>query len=825
LVRDGPAVALHTFAMSSLAATDRPEAPLFSDGLGERVVAADGATGELLQILRLRPPLTAVPSFEFALRERTARLANFRHAYYLRVRRVDRTMGPQAALALVSDHIEGTRLSDILRVAADKRLQLDINAALCLIRQLVPAISVLHENARDVAHGLIAPERLLVTPNARLVIVEHVLGAAIEQLQFGRDRLWQEFRIAMPPSAGVPRFDHRSDVIGMGLVSLALILGRPLEKDDFPYAVPDLLNIARERSALGEEQPLSQRLRTWLSRALQLDPRRSFASAPEAMAALDEVVSEDGMYVAAPVALETFLSRYIASLLEPPVPVQQPAARVEPSAAPPRPAQDPSAAFEWQEGHEPIGQAPGYGDGRTITAARAHEDPAVAPRQEAVPPSRYEDPLPAQFDHPVRPRHDDRAGDPVVARQEAPPFAPTSGAPGPKESHVVPEPPKSSYFADEPATSPYVGPEPPKAAARDLTELLGPEPLPSVPPAGSPAKPLFDAEAPFSAGVPQVSESPKRSFRKMAAIAAVLVVLAVAGVVSMKFVGGRKAAAPAMGSLAVQSNPSGVPVFVDGVEHGKTPARLSLTPGSHILELRGRGVPRVIPVTVTAGAEVSQYLEFAEAPLTGQLAIQSEPAGAKVAVDGADRGIAPVTIPDLAPGEHRVELQADGITTRHTVTVQAGGTASLVVPIGAAAAGGPVSGWVAVKAPFSMEIQEHGRLLGSTDADRVMMAAGRHELEFVNDALGYTSRRVVQVAPGKVVSLSLDLPQGIVNLNASPWAEVWIDGRRAGDTPIGNLAVPIGPHEIVFKHPQLGEKRQSISVTLAAPVRVSVDMK
>ncbi len=314
--------------MSSLAATDRPEAPLFSDGLGERVVAADGATGELLQILRLRPALTAVPSFEFALRERTARLANFRHAYYARVRRVDRAMAPTSALAIVSDHLEGTRLSDLLRVAQEKELQLDINAALCLIRQLVPAVAVLHENARDVAHGLIAPERLIVTPNARLVIVEHVLGAAIEQLQFGRDRLWQEFRVAMPPSAGLPRFDHRADVTGMGLVSLALILGRPLRAEEYPHRIPDLLNEARERSALGEEQSLSQPLRTWLERALQIDVRRSFASAPEAMTSLEEVVSDDGMYVAAPVALETFLSRYIASLLEPPAP--EPVARVEP---------------------------------------------------------------------------------------------------------------------------------------------------------------------------------------------------------------------------------------------------------------------------------------------------------------------------------------------------------------------------------------------------------------------------------------------------------------------------------------------------------------
>jgi len=37
--------------------------------------------------------------------------------------------------------------------------------------------------------------------------------------------------------------------------------------------------------------------------------------------------------------------------------------------------------------------------------------------------------------------------------------------------------------------------------------------------------------------------------------------------------------------------------------------------------------------------------------------------------------------------------------------------------------------------------------------------------------------------------------------------------------------VSIGPHEVVFKHPQLGEKRQAISVTLGAPLRLSVDMK
>ena len=724
------------------APSDRPEAPLFADGLGERVVAADGATGELLQILRIRPALTAVPSFEFALRERAARLANFRHAYYARVRRIDRVQA--SGLAIVSDHVEGTRLSDILRVAQERRLQLDINAAICLIRQLVPAVAMLHENARDAAHGLIAPERIVVTPHTRLVIVEHVLAAAIEQLQFGRERLWQEFRIAMPPSAGVPRFDHRADVTGIGLVALALVLGRPIGPNEFPNAVPALLNEARERSPLGDEQPLSPALRTWLARALQADTRRAFASAPEAMASLDEVVADESVYVSAPVALETFLSRYIESLLEVPAAGERP------------------------------------------TAAPAH---VPAPTPPAPTPAAQETPRPP-----------------------ASPAPPAAAAPDKK-------------------TARREAPAPP--AAKDISDLIPARELEAL--SSGTQKPLFNPDAPFSVRTDEMFASPIKksasalfSMRMIVLVAALLTLIG-GGAYAWRFYAGDPAAIPALastsGTLIVQSNPAGVQVFVDGIDRGMTPARLSVAPGAHILELRGRGVPRVIPLQVAAGAQVSQYLEFAETPTTGKLQVQSEPPGAKVIVDGAPRGVAPVTVGDLTPGDHEVILQSDAGSARHTVTVQAGTTASLVAPIAVSAASGPVSGWLSVKAPFTVEIREQGRLLGTTESDRIMMTAGRHELELSNQALAYNAIRVVQVPPGKVAGIALDLPNGVVNLNASPWAEVWIDGHRVGETPIGNLGVTIGPHEVVFRHPQFGEKRHAISVTLAGPVRLSVDMK
>ena len=736
------------------ATAERPEAPLFSDGLGERIVAVDAATGDLLQILRVRPQLLAVPSFEFALRERAARLANFRHAYYARVRRVDRHPG---GLAIVSDHVEGVRLSDMLRVAEERNLQFDLNAALCLLRQLVPSVALLHENARDVAHGLIAPERLIVTPRARLVVVEHVLGSAVEQLQFNRERLWQDLRVALPASVGIGRFDHRADVTAIGVVALSLVLGRPIRANEYPHKVPALLSAARAQLAGGDDQPLPESLHNWIARALQLDLRQGFISATEAQIGLEEALADDSGFVAAPVALETFLSRYITALLEPPL--------VPPAAASPA-----AVAFE----------AP---------------KPAVEPPKAIVePPKPVVEPPKPVFEPPMV-----KVEPPKPIVEQMPPM---------ESARSFVEPPKPRFDPPKPA------PEPPKPEPRDITELLRDFDLPA--PQKATALPIPEPVV--------VERAPMSSRTKLIAIAAVAV-LALGGGGWYAWRAMKKPAVVPMGTLAVQTNPPGVGVFVDGEAHGNTPARVSLKAGSHILELRGRGVPRVIPVTVTANAEVSQYLELPQTPTLGSLIVQSEPAGADVTVDGVPRGKAPVNVTELTPGEHEVVLQGTGGTPVHQkVAIQAGVTASVLTPV-TTVAPGPVSGWITIKSAVAIEVRENGRLIGTTDSDRIMMASGRHDIELANDTLGYHATRSIQVPAGKVAPISVELPQGVINLNASPWAEVWIDGRRVGETPIGNLPVAIGPHEVIFRHPQLGEKRQAVSVTLNAPVRVSVDMK
>jgi hypothetical protein len=124
-----------------------------------------------------------------------------------------------------------------------------------------------------------------------------------------------------------------------------------------------------------------------------------------------------------------------------------------------------------------------------------------------------------------------------------------------------------------------------------------------------------------------------------------------------------------------------------------------------------------------------------------------------------------------------------------------------------------------------MQLREDGALIGTTEAQRLMLASGDHEIEVVNDRLAYRSAHRVTIAPGRTAVLAIELPRGTMSLNALPWAEVFVDGERIGETPIANLSRPIGPHEVVFRHPQYGERRETVLVTAAQPARLGIDLR
>lgn len=205
----------------------------------------------------------------------------------------------------------------------------------------------------------------------------------------------------------------------------------------------------------------------------------------------------------------------------------------------------------------------------------------------------------------------------------------------------------------------------------------------------------------------------------------------------------------------------------------------------------------------------------------GQLQVQTDPAGATVIVDGLRRGTAPMTVQGLAPGAHRVRLVAGDRSIEQTVTVQPNVVTALVMPL----ARGAAAGWVDFVMPFEAQIFEQGRLVGTSAQPRLQFGAGEHRFELVNDTLGYRAIEVVRVKPGEVAEVRPAIPTGRLSINATPWAEVWIDGRESGTTPLGNVPVPIGTREVRFRHPELGEQTRRVLVTTTEPARVSLDFR
>jgi len=124
-----------------------------------------------------------------------------------------------------------------------------------------------------------------------------------------------------------------------------------------------------------------------------------------------------------------------------------------------------------------------------------------------------------------------------------------------------------------------------------------------------------------------------------------------------------------------------------------------------------------------------------------------------------------------------------------------------------------------------LQLREGGKLIGTSESERLMLPAGDHDIEFTNAELGFTTRKAVRVVAGKTAATRIDLPNGAISLNAQPWAEVWIDGERVGETPIGNLSRPIGRHDVVFRHPELGERRESVVLVVGKPTRIGVDLR
>jgi hypothetical protein len=276
----------------------------------------------------------------------------------------------------------------------------------------------------------------------------------------------------------------------------------------------------------------------------------------------------------------------------------------------------------------------------------------------------------------------------------------------------------------------------------------------------------------------------------------------------------RFAAEPPSGIAELHSVPSGSEVWTGGRRIGVTPLDAPLAVGTHAIEFRYRNMTRAAQVTIAAETRTIHREDFKVTPV-GELRVTSNPEGAAVTLDGEERGVTPLTIADVPIGRHALVFKAPGGTVQQTVVVEEGRTATAAASI--------FSGWVAIFSPFEVQVLEGRRELLFDDKQQAMLPPGRHTLRLVNETLGFTKSQTVDITPGEVTRVSIDLPQTTVTLTSVPPSEVWLDGVRIEQTPVAKLPVGVGAREFVFRHPIMGERR-IVRIATTAALNIDVDL-
>jgi len=174
--------------------------------------------------------------------------------------------------------------------------------------------------------------------------------------------------------------------------------------------------------------------------------------------------------------------------------------------------------------------------------------------------------------------------------------------------------------------------------------------------------------------------------------------------------------------------------------------------------------------------------------LVGTFTAETEPAGARVLVDGAERGSSPLSIEKLREGQHRLRLESEGFEAWEAAfDVETGHETKVAVKLGAKPGSIEVSLTPAAKVKVDGGQYE--------DAPHVFdgLAPGQHSLQFWVAASGrryYDAHddATVTVSPGQRVSFKRTFPIGRSKLqvaDAPTASTVFVDGARMDPAVFG----------------------------------------
>lgn len=357
------------------------------------------------------------------------------------------------------------------------------------------------------------------------------------------------------------------------------------------------------------------------------------------------------------------------------------------------------------------------------------------------------------------------------------PSAPLPVLPAPIPVHLPAPGPVAPFPVVEPLGG-WAGASAPVAVPQDLPGSFAASPSVDLEPAEWPA-PSHPGGA--TVIVAETSLFERTWFR--AALAALLILSVAGGYMALS----RRAAA-AIGAAAFGSIPEGAEVFVDGAPVGRTPVRVELRAGTHAVQFKRNAATRTQTIAVKQGTELPVTVDWSQKAI-GSLQVNSTPTGAKVSVDGKLRGQTPLMLDDLTAGAHTVLIDSSEGAVRRKVQITEGVTESLTEAI--------YPGWLHVSTPIEVTVLDGGKPALLDDSNRVLLKPGTHTVRIENRELAFSQTKQVEIEPGGTTKVAIEVPTSTLTVTGSSGAEVFVDGVKAGETPLVEFRLALGTHDVM----------------------------
>jgi serine/threonine-protein kinase len=147
-------------------------------------------------------------------------------------------------------------------------------------------------------------------------------------------------------------------------------------------------------------------------------------------------------------------------------------------------------------------------------------------------------------------------------------------------------------------------------------------------------------------------------------------------------------------------------------------------------------------------------------------------------------------------------------------------------PPDAPPASGP-TGALAVTCNVECRVSVDGKSSGPSPFTLKTLSAGTHKVEVISTrGAGVRHEATVRVTAGTRTEKAFTFATGKLRVLAKPWADVTVDGRPAGQTPMAPLELAEGQHDVLLRNSELNaERRESVVVVPGQSQTLSVELK